>query len=64
MAGPISANGWLAVPARAHEIEAAFDGRSSAKRKTRVDEVLRLLAETGGARAAGSDPEPRYFVAR
>lgn len=52
------------APARPDEIEAAFDGRSSAKRKTRVDEVLRLLAETGGARAAGSDPEPRYFVAR
>ncbi|WP_299867165.1 DNA methyltransferase [uncultured Hoeflea sp.] len=52
------------APARPDEIEAAFDGRSSAKRKARVDEVLRLLTETGGARAAGSDPEPRYFVAR
>jgi SAM-dependent methyltransferase len=52
------------APARPDEIEAAFDGRSSAKRKARVDEVLRLLTETGGARAAGPDLEPRYFVAR
>jgi len=52
------------APALSDEIESVFDGRSSSKRKGRVGDVLRLLAETGGARATGMEPEPRYFVAR
>lgn len=52
------------APALPGEIEAAFDGRSSPKRKARIGEVLRLLTETGGARATGAAIEPRYFVAR
>lgn len=50
------------APALPDEIEFVFDGRSSSKRKARVGEVLRLLTETGGARATGEGP--RYFVAR
>mgnify|MGYP000442214709 CR=1 FL=1 len=51
-----------AAPASPAEVAATFDGRNTPKRKERVDEVLKLLAETGGARMM--DGEARYFVAR
>nr|WP_223476322.1 DNA methyltransferase [Oricola indica] len=53
-----------AAPASPAEVAATFDGRNTPKRKGRVDEVLKLLAETGGARTGELDGETRYFVAR
>ncbi|GAB4350134.1 MAG: class I SAM-dependent DNA methyltransferase [Oricola sp.] len=52
------------APATPDEVASAFGGRTSAKRRERVGEVLRLLAETGGARTGEMDGEARYFVAR
>jgi hypothetical protein len=48
--------------ASADGIAAAFDGRNSAARKTRVAKVLETLVITGAARA--SEDGSRYFVAR
>ena len=53
-----------AAPASPAEVSATFDGRNTSKRKDRVDEVLRLLAETGGARSGEMGGETRYFMAR
>lgn len=52
------------TPALPEEIASVFDGRNTQKRKARVDEVLRLLAETGGARTGELDGKTRYFTAR
>ena len=48
--------------ASADTIAAAFDGRNSAQRKTRVAKVLETLVITGAART--SEDGAKYFVAR
>jgi len=52
------------APALPEEIASVFGGRNTQKRKDRVDEVLRLLAETGAARTGELDGKTRYFVPR
>ena len=50
------------APASSAEVAATFSGGRN--RAERVDEVLKLLAETGGARTGELEGETRYFVAR
>lgn len=52
------------APALPDAIAAAFDGRTSAKRKARVEQVLETLVATGAARTGQSDGATRYFVPR
>ncbi|MBB3931125.1 hypothetical protein GGR25_002175 [Kaistia hirudinis] len=52
------------APALPDAIAAAFDGRTSSKRKARVEQVLETLVATGAARTGQSDGATRYFVPR
>lgn len=51
-------------PALPDAIAAAFDGRTSSKRKARVEQVLETLVATGAARTGQMDGATRYFVPR
>lgn len=52
------------APAPPDTIAMAFDGRNTAKRRDRIDEVLRTLVETGLARTGDVDGQTRYFLPR
>ncbi|TIU33018.1 MAG: class I SAM-dependent DNA methyltransferase, partial [Mesorhizobium sp.] len=56
--------GKVATPAPSEAIAAAFDGRSSTKRKDRVGQVLETLVATGIARTGELDGQRRYFLPR
>lgn len=52
------------TPAPPEAIAAAFDGRSSAKRKDRIGQVLETLVATGIARTGELEGQRRYFLPR
>ncbi len=52
------------APTQPDVIASAFDGRSTAKRKDRVAEVLETLVATGVARTGELDGQRRYFLPR
>jgi hypothetical protein len=52
------------APAPPDAIAVAFDGRNTAKRRDRIDEVLRTLVETGLARTGVVEGQTRYFLPR
>ncbi|UJQ93353.1 class I SAM-dependent DNA methyltransferase [Mariluticola halotolerans] len=52
------------APVLPDAIAAAFDGRNTPKRKTRVEQVLNTLVATGSARTGEMDGQTRYFVPR
>jgi hypothetical protein len=52
------------APAPSDAIAMAFDGRNTAKRRDRIDEVLRTLVETGLARTGEVEGQTRYFLPR
>ncbi len=52
------------APAPPEAIAAAFDGRSSVKRKYRIGQVLETLVATGLARTGELDGQRRYFLPR
>jgi len=53
-----------ATPTSADAIWTVFDGRNTAKRKDRVQQVLDLLVGTGFARIREDGSKPRYFLPR
>jgi hypothetical protein len=52
------------APAPPDAIAMAFDGRSTAKRRDRINEVLQTLVETGLARTGEVESRTRYFLPR
>ena len=52
------------APAHVDEISIAFDGRNTAKRSSRVAQVLDTLVATGLARPDAAGGRARYFVPR
>lgn len=50
------------APALSDEIAASFDGRNTAKRKSRIEQVLETLVATGAARTGQLDGQTRYFL--
>ena len=53
-----------ASPAPTDAIAAAFDGRTTPKRRDRIKTVLETLVETGIARTGENEGEARYFLPR
>lgn len=52
------------TPSPSEAIAAAFDGKTTAKRKDRVGQVLETLVATGIARTGELDGQRRYFLPR
>jgi len=52
------------IPALPGEISASFAGRNTATRKSRVEQVLATLVETGAARTGQLENQTRYFIPR
>lgn len=52
------------APAQPEAIASVFDGRNTAKRRDRIEEVLETLVATGLARSGEHEGQRRYFLPR
>lgn len=52
------------APAQPEAIASVFDGRNTAKRRARIEEVLETLVATGLARSGEHEGQRRYFLPR
>jgi len=52
------------APAQPEAIASVFDGRNTAKRRERIEEVLETLVATGLARSGEHEGQRRYFLPR
>lgn len=52
------------APAQPETIASVFDGRNTAKRRDRIEEVLETLVATGLARSGEHEGQRRYFLPR